>query len=123
MDKKTAIQAMNNHCGQNKFNYSNTNFANINVAKDVWWFDIPLKKLSSHTKINLLLHDYKKHIMYHLCIPIEYFKSNMDMLHVRKEKDCISIELSTEEYMLFKDIRPQSGKLRFDQFLKTSVEI
>ena len=122
MDKKTAIKLLNDHFAHNIFNNSNVNFSNINTAKDVWWFDIPLKKISSSEEINLLMHDDKKHLIYHLCIPSEYFKSNIDMLHVRDEKHCISLELSTQEHLLFKDIRPKSGKLDFSKFLKTSIK-
>ncbi len=123
MDKKTAIKILNNYYEQVRFNNINSLFSNINASKDVWWFDIPLKKLSSHTEINLLLYDDKTDTIHHLRVPIEYLKSNLDKLHVREDKDCISLELSTEEYMLFKDIRPKSGKLNFSQFLKISVTL
>jgi len=123
MDKRTAIKVMNSHYHQEVFNNSNALFSNINACKDVWWFDIPLKKLSSHIEINLLVYDYKARVIHHLCVPINYLKTRLDKLHIREDRKCISLELSTEEYMLFKDIRPRSGKLNFSQYLKASVTL
>jgi hypothetical protein len=123
MDKKTAIKITNEHYQNNLLINKNVCFSNINKEKEVWWFDVSLKKLSEIEEINLLMFDDKSRVICHLCVPTDYFNSNLEHFKVRTEKNCISLELSAEKHMLFKDVRPTSSGLKFDEFLKASVEI
>lgn len=122
MDRKTAIKAINNHYQNNLLLNKNVSFSNINKEKEVWWFEVSLEKLSQIEKINLLMYDNKSSVIYHLCIPTGYLTSNLEHFKVRTEKNCISLELSAEKQMLFRDLRPTSSKWNFDNFLKASVK-
>lgn len=59
MKKATAIQQMNNLYGDSVLNNKNTCFANINKSKDVWWFDISLKRLETGEELNLLTYNHR----------------------------------------------------------------
>lgn len=41
MQKKTAIERVNQYLGYRLLEHTNTRFANMNNGKPVWWFDIP----------------------------------------------------------------------------------
>ena len=45
MPKQEAIDRVNQRYRPGKLNNDNTHFANINHGDDVWWLDIPLKKV------------------------------------------------------------------------------
>jgi hypothetical protein len=97
---------------------SNTHFANINSQKDVWWFDIPLRKVSHPDvkQIDLLLYDHRDNDLHLLRIPTEYLRKNLKLLVVRKEKDSVSLELSADEARQFQDVRPKGGRVHFGRF-------
>ena len=65
MNKKTAISQVNQQ-GKQNLSANGTHFANINAAKNVWWFDIPIHKLSDKSYVNLLLYDCSDRKLYHL---------------------------------------------------------
>ena len=98
-------------------------FANVNAAKDVWWLDIPLKKLdqSSVSKIGLLLYDGTSHELHVLEVPKSYVKDHLKDLVVRTEKGCISLELSTKPSNMFRDVRPTGGGVSFRQFVTDTI--
>ena len=96
----------------------NTNFANINARKDVWWLDIPLSKISRAgiAEINLLLYDQRSDELHFLRVPVDYMRANLGRLVVREDKAVISLELSADRTRLFQDVRPKSGGVQFRQF-------
>jgi hypothetical protein len=121
MEKREAIRRANQLYKATVLNNHNTHFSNINAAKDVWWFDIPLEKVSSSTEmiLHLLLYDDRSNELHHLRVPTSYFRENRLQLVIREKKKTISLELSAARSRLFQDVRPTAGGVRFGQFLNS----
>jgi hypothetical protein len=119
MEKSDAIRRINQLYKIAELNNRNTHFSNINSAKDVWWFDIPLKKASQNADrlIHLLLYDHRSKKLHYLRVPTTYIRGNLSKLVIRDEKKTISLELSADRWKLFQDVRPTSGGIGFGQFL------
>jgi hypothetical protein len=102
---------------------SSIHFANVNASKDVWWLDIPISKLSQsgNSNIGLLLFDHRLDRLYYLEIPKGFFKDNQRRLVTRSERECISLELSTDNAKIFRDVRPGGDGVDFSRFLKETV--
>ncbi len=96
-----------------------THFANVNARKPVWWFDIPIEKFTSghYTLIDLLLCDGLTNQLHHLQVPTEFIRNQIDEFKIREDKQVISLELSSQTYNLFQDVRPGSKRLSFAKFL------
>jgi hypothetical protein len=122
MNRSEAIAIIRRH-GNSSVTPSSFHFANVNAAKDVWWLDIPLAKLSQagDSNIGLLLYDERLNRLYVLEVPKSYFKDHARDLVVRAEKGCISLELSTKDSKMFRDVRPAGGGVQFRQFLKDTI--
>jgi hypothetical protein len=97
-----------------------THFANVNARKDVWWFDIPVSKIesSAYEHIHLLLYDRHSDRLHHLQVPVKYFRQNLARLVVRQDRGTISLELSSNNSKLFRDVRPTGDSVEFRQFLQ-----
>lgn len=119
LGKRDAISRMNREYGAAVLQFPTTHFANINAAKDVWWFDIPIDKTvpAAGEKLDLLVYDFRKDQLYHLRVPTEYFRQHMKDFSKRDDKDTISLWLSSEGTNLFRDLRSTNGGVPFAQFL------
>lgn len=119
MEKREAIRRTNQRYKVAELNNRNAHFANINARKDVWWFDIPLKKVNPGAEriLHLLLYDHRSKELHHLRVPTGYIRENLSKLVTRNEKETISLELSTDRSNLFQDVRPTAGGVHFGQFL------
>ena len=53
MDKRSAMEMVNEHWGSRLLDRGNTSFANINTSKPVWWINIHPSKFKSD--LHLLL--------------------------------------------------------------------
>jgi len=122
MEKREVIRRANHQYKVTVLNNRNTDFSNINAAKNVWWFDIPLEKVNSSTEriLHLLLYDHRSRELHHLRVPMSYFREHRSQLVVRDKKRTISLELSADSSRLFQDVRPTAGGIRFVQFLLSS---
>ena len=122
MNRSEAIAIVRQR-GRSSVTPSSFHFANVNVAKDVWWLDIPIMKLdkSGDSNIGLLLYNGNPGYLYVLEVPKSYFKEHLRDLVVRTEKGCISLELSTEHSKMFRDVRPTGGGVSFGQFLTDTI--
>jgi hypothetical protein len=120
MTKTEAINKINGKHGVNTLNKSNTHFANLNSAKDVWWYDIPTSKafLRDITCLHLLAYNPIENEIYHMNVPTRLFKENRHQFVIRIEKSTISLELSTRRYDFLKDVRPGCGGVTFQDFLQ-----
>lgn len=120
MNKSEAIALIRQRRGVSQITTRSVSFANINAKKLVWWLDIPMSTIAqlSNPTITLLLYDHRSKELHHLEIPKSYFRDNQKRLVMRHDKDCISLELSTEKDNAFRDIRPTGGGVEFKQFLK-----
>jgi hypothetical protein len=120
VNKPEAIARINQEQGNQNLHLQNTHFANVNARKDVWWFDIPISKITSHIHehLHLLLYDRHPCHLHHLQIPVDYFRANLAKLVARKDRGTISLELSADVGNLFRDIRPTGAGVEFKKFLQ-----
>lgn len=120
MNKNEAIKIMNRRNGSQVFDSRNTHFANVNSAKDIWWFDIPTSKAFSYNipYLHLLLYQNREDEIFHLKIPPSFFIKKRDSFIIREEKGTLSLELSTEKATFLKDVRSGSGQISFKEFLQ-----
>lgn len=119
MNKSEAIERVKNRLKMPVLLTSSIHFANINPSKNVWWLDIPLSKLTKEgiPNISLLLYDNINDKLHYIVIPKVYFQENMERFAVRHNKGCISIELSTDEAKIFRDMRPGGYGINFRKYL------
>ncbi len=97
---------------------ADTRFANINQSRpDLWWLDIPVKKIRHEEDITLLLYDCRMHKLHCLQVPTVYFRENRVGLDERMVSGVpkIGLYLSTDKGDLFRDKRGK-GKIPFAQF-------
>jgi hypothetical protein len=120
MNKNEAIKIMNKRIGNPSPNSRNTHFANVNSAKNVWWFDIPTSKAFSQNidHLHLLVYQPMGDELSHLNVPTYFFIQNRSGFIIREEKGTISLELSCEKATFLKDIRPGSGQVSFIDFVQ-----
>ncbi len=118
MDKDSAIHAWNSRSPSARMHRSSTHFANVNARKPVWWLDIPIVEIFDVTEpaINLLLAESDGNL-HHLRVMKAWLIDHIGQLARRQDKDVISLELSTLAGNRFQDVRPTSGRLRFDEFV------
>ena len=118
LSKSEAIASIRREHPALKLESNTTHFASINAGKDVWWFDIPCKKVIAghHAVLDILVHDHRSNELHHLVVPTQYFRDNFSKLVVRKDKDTISLELSASSSNFLRDIRPAGGQVAFAQF-------
>ena len=118
LSKSAAVErARHEHPGV-EFQTDATLFANINASKEVWWYDLPLKKVTENRRdfIDLLAFDYRTGELHCLHIPVDFFRINLSKLVIRGDKETISLELSARASDRFQDVRATGGRVRFAQF-------
>lgn len=120
MTKTEAINKINGKHGVNTLNKSNTHFANLNSAKDVWWYDIPTSRAFSITLdfLNLIAYYPINDTVYHMKVPTHTFRENQNQFVIREDISTISLELSAERANFLKDVRPGCGGVTFQDFLQ-----
>lgn len=101
-----------------------THFANINSARPVWWFDIPVKKFTSdlYEALDLLLVTDDAMSIHHLKLPTAYVRDNLAQFHVRSDTNSVSLELSSCSTQLFQDVRPGGKRRSFSEFLQNTLQ-
>lgn len=115
--KSQAIAIVNDQSTQNISN-KNTVFSNINNAKNVYWFDIPVHRVSGKGNLNLLTYDRVHGKLYHLEVPHQHFIKSLSSFYIRQDKQAISLELDANIENRFQDLRTGSQKLHFRDFIK-----
>ena len=105
--------------GPEYLDVKHTQFSNINVAKDVWWIDVPLARLDDDElrQIDLLLFDDRSSELHHLVVPTDYLREHLDQLTVRANKKCVQLELNAREPNRFQNVKPISSEVGFSQFV------
>jgi len=100
-----------------------TRFANINVAKNVWWLDVPtsLLRRADIQTVNLLLYDHRSDELHHLCVPTDFIEQSMDRLKVRNDVSKVSLELSADLPTRFTNVVPVDSGVSFASFLVQTV--
>lgn len=115
--KSQAIAIVNDQSTQN-ISSKTTVFSNINTAKSVYWFDIPLKRLDNKGSLNILTYDSQHEKLYYLEVPHSYLTENISLFYVRQDKQAISLELDATIENQFQDIRTGSKRSHFRGFVK-----
>lgn len=118
LSKTAAVERARREHPDAELQASTTLFANINAGKDVWWYDIPLRKIAGNCYefLDFLAFDHRTCELHYLHIPVEFFRTNLSKLVIRSDKETISLELSARGSELFQDVRPTGGKVHFSQF-------
>jgi hypothetical protein len=124
LSKREAIEAVKRESSLT-LSYSTTHFANVNARKSVWWFDIPVEKFTSdkYDTLDILVASTDAKELHHLRVPTTYVRDNPRHFHVRKDKDSVSLELSSLSTNKFQDVRPGSGKMPFLQFVVKTIAL
>ena len=116
MDKSKAAQIVNNKIGTALLNQKrdgNVCWANINVKKDVWWIDIPVKKFKKH--LHLILNEDRKNHFFWISIPANDILEPYRYFRKLRE-NYISIELSCRETNKFVDVKSGGTEFNFNKF-------
>ncbi|MGA7260489.1 MAG: hypothetical protein WA709_01550 [Stellaceae bacterium] len=126
MTRECAIRHGNQRCTSAAMQGHNTHFSNINTSKDVWWLDIPKRKIEqpSTDALHLLLCDDRlgEQRFYHLQVPISYLQKNIRDFRIRDDTDKIHLELAIAGSNIFQDVIGP-GLVRFAQFRHCSFSI
>ena len=111
MTKQETIQVINNKSGVKILGNHNTHFSNINKAKDVWWFNIPLAKFNND--LYLILNRIDGFIV--LKISANTFARLKDVFRI-KQKQWVDLEISSDKnYIYMIDIKSGGTKYNFNQ--------
>jgi hypothetical protein len=86
---KSQVIAIVNEQAKTKILAKNTVFSNINSAKNVYWFDIPVERVSGKGNLNLLTYDRAHSKLYHLEVPHQHFTENLRSFYIRQDKQAI----------------------------------
>ena len=110
MDKRSAMEMVNEHLGNRLLHRENTSFANINASKPVWWININPAKFKSG--LHLLLAKEGDGGLIWLHIKGNAFPDVRKVFRVRQDKDCIDLEISSRPPKYMIDIK--SGGTEYD---------
>ena len=106
VDKRSAMEMVNEHWGSRLLDGGNTSSANINASKPVWWININPSKFKSD--LHLLLAKEGDGGLIWLRIEGNSFPDVRKVFRVRQDNDCIDLEISSRHPKGY-----QSPKLRF----------
>ena len=121
MLKNSAISAINAYNGETLLNNGNTWFANLNRAKSVSWFDIPLGKIDGEvdSKLHLVVFDPDRSELHHLAVPPQYVCDNLRLLVARTDDGRSSLQFLATGNRLC-DLRPRGRTADFSQLSQTT---
>lgn len=102
-----------------------TLFSNVNKAKPVWWFDVPVHKVDSGRieRLMFVTHDHITHRLHVLDVPTSFLREHRHRLDKRPDKDMYSFELSTAPHQRFRNVRPANSGLDFARFLAHTIDL
>ena len=123
METKSNIIAYINKTYRAGLSNSNSSFSSINVAKRVWWTNVPLKKFSE--PVHLLFNDTDE--VFWIVLPKNFVASLSDNFRIRTKKgsanqDFVDIEVwagNDEQYM--KDVKSGGTGFDFKPFIKERI--
>lgn len=117
MTKKDAIAYINKEYGAD-LNNTNTSFASINVAKKVWWTNVPVHKFND--PVHLLFNTTDEVIWIEL--PKNFVLNLSDKFKIRQDINVVDIEVwakDDEQYM--KDVKSGGTGFDFKPFIKERI--
>jgi len=122
MKKAEALRRMSQSCKVTLLNDRNTHFSNINHTEPVWWFHIPVTKITGSNAeafLHVVCYDRRFHKLTHLMVPTSYLGKHLNnppklhqFIHTSQVLK-ISIELSIKMADLFQDRLSGCGFAQF----------
>ena len=115
--KSEIIQYINKIYGV-RLSSSNASFSNINVAKKVWWTNVPLPKFND--TYHLLFNDTNEIIW--IVLPKNFEPSLSDKFRIRQDRNSVDIEVwaeKDERYMT--DVKSGGTGFNFQPFIKETI--
>ena len=118
MNKQTAIKIVNDHLGYRLLHGQNTNFANVNASKPVWWLNIP--PLRFNDELHLLLAKENGGGLIWVRIKGNTFPVPEHVFWYRKDKyrDAIDLEISAEPQHYMTDVKSGGTKYNFTKHIE-----
>jgi hypothetical protein len=117
--KKEAIGIVNKALGKNELLKSNTCFSNLNKAKPIWWFDIPIKKFKEDLHLILA----KENGFVWIKIPKEANIDVRNIFRIREDNGMVELKISSEPGVYYlRDITSGGKGLNFEQYIKKEFE-
>ena len=118
METKTEIiQNINKTYGAS-LSSANTSFSNINLAKSVWWTNVPLHKFND--TVHLLLKDTREIIW--IVLPVGFVNDLQEKFRIRRDKDAVDIEVwaeKDERYMI--DVKSGGTRFNFKPYIREII--
>ena len=115
--KSEIISYLNNNHGT-QLSTTNTSFSNVNVAKKVWWTNIPLHKFNN--TYHLLFNNTNEVIW--IVLPKNFVTSLSAKFRIRHDRDAVDIEVwaeKDERYMT--DVKSGGKGFNFKPFIKEII--
>ena len=110
MDKRSAMEMVNEHLGNRLLYGRNTSLANISGPAPKWWMTINPSKFKSD--LHLLLAKEGDGGLIWLRIEGNSFPDVRKVFRVRQDKDCIDLEISSRPPKYMTDVK--SGGTEYD---------
>lgn len=118
METKSEIMQYINKTYGVRLSSVNTSFSNINVAKKVWWTNVPLPKFND--TYHLLFNDTKEIIW--IVLPKNFVPNLSDKFRIRQDRNAVDIEVwaeKDERYMT--DVKSGGTGFNFRPFVKEVI--
>ena len=103
MDKKSAMAKVNEHLGYSLLVNGNTSLANVNSAKDVWWFNISPRKFERD--LHIILVKEKDSGLIWLRIKGNSIPTPTKVFTVRQDNGYIDLEISSRPPYYMTDVK------------------
>lgn len=111
--KGNAIHLINASIGQNVLSNSNTNFANINKAIPIWWFDVNQNRFLED--LHLILAKNEGFIW--LKIPKGTVKDPKKIFYIRADNGLVQLKISSERQNYLKDVSSGEGRFNYKEYV------
>ena len=116
MDKQSAIAMVNGLLGNKLLNGRNTNFANINASKGVWWLNIPPRRFKED--LHLLLAKEMQRGLIWLKIEANAILAPEKMFRLRADNGYIDLEISSAPWQYMIDVKSGGIGYNFAKHIK-----
>ncbi|HCT71449.1 MAG TPA: hypothetical protein DF409_10950 [Bacteroidales bacterium] len=118
METKTEIIQYINKTYGARLSSANTSFSNINVAKSVWWTNVPLHKFNG--TLHLLFKDTREIIW--IVLPVGFVNDLPEKFRIRKDRNSVDIEVLAEKderYMV--DVKSGGTRFNFKPYIREII--
>lgn len=96
----------------------NTSFSNINKSKNVWWFNVQVKKFTED--VHLLLNTESNVIW--ITLPKGFVSNLYSTFKVREDKDAVDLEISADKHFRYlHDVKSGGTGFDFSPYVKEKI--